>query len=138
MRAEFTATFPLKPGSIHTDMKQPRDPLDSLLKEIPAPSAPPWFAARTMARLRQERARRQAWGWLRWALPAAVCGCAAWLMISIGPEPDSYGPAPTPMVEQMSTTGQDEDLIGALEVFVAYVEERDQWPFELSGSASSW
>lgn len=91
-----------------------------------------------MARLRQERAGRQVWGWLRWALPTAVCGCAVWLMISTGPEPDGHGPVPTLMVEQMSTTDRDEDLVGALEVFVAYVEERDQWPFELAGAASSW
>jgi len=51
--------------------------LEGLLAAVPPPKAPAWFAAKTMARLRTERAgeRRIGWFWLpQWKWLAAGLG----------------------------------------------------------------
>jgi hypothetical protein len=51
------------------------DPLWNLLGKSPLPQPEPWFAARTLARLRRELDRSYAWSRLfRWALGGAVAG----------------------------------------------------------------
>ena len=52
--------------------------LEGLLASVPPPKAPAWFAAKTLARLRAERAERRG-GWLRipqWKWLAAGLGMA--------------------------------------------------------------
>jgi len=52
--------------------------LEGLLASVPPPKAPAWFAAKTLARLRSERAERRG-GWLRishWKWLAAGLGMA--------------------------------------------------------------
>jgi hypothetical protein len=65
-------------------MKEQPDPLWELLRqEAKLPEPPAWFAARTLARLRQEQVSRPRWNW-RWiwsgALTAAlvVAALAGW------------------------------------------------------------
>lgn len=46
--------------------------LGKLWEAVPVPKAPPWFAARTLARLRREEERKRSWrGWARWILVGA-------------------------------------------------------------------
>lgn len=57
--------------------------VERLLAKVPPPKAPAWFAARTLARLREERETGRSWlaGW-RWAwaggAAALVAGWVLW------------------------------------------------------------
>ncbi len=132
---DFSATFLSVTGFIINDMNDKRDPLDALLREIPAPSTPPWFAAKTVARLRRERRIGSGWRWLRWAVPVSACVLALLLVVGT-----PHQPAVPPRVAIDHAVGSaDDELVAALEEFVAYVEEQDQWPLELAGSSQlSW
>ena len=66
--------------------------LEALLSKAPPPKAPAWFAAKTLARLREEEGRKtRLWavGW-RWAWTAGaallVAGWMLWDRRSTGPE----------------------------------------------------
>jgi hypothetical protein len=55
--------------------------LEALLGKAPPPKAPAWFAAKTLARLREEEARPErgwVWRWV-WAAGAAAVLAGAWL-----------------------------------------------------------
>jgi hypothetical protein len=55
--------------------------LEALLGKAPPPKAPAWFAAKTLARLREEEARPErgwVWRWI-WAAGVAAVLAGAWL-----------------------------------------------------------
>lgn len=55
--------------------------LEALLGKAPPPKAPAWFAAKTLARLREEEARPErgwVWRWV-WAAGVAAVLAGAWL-----------------------------------------------------------
>ena len=68
--------------------------LEGLLAKVPPPKAPAWFAAKTLARIRQEKAEDQRtvsswmkWRWI-WAAGTAglVAGWVLWDRPKSGPE----------------------------------------------------
>jgi len=65
--------------------------LEGLLAKVPPPQAPAWFAAKTLARLREEKGRKGhrwlvGWRWI-WAAGAAavVAGWMLWGKPDVGP-----------------------------------------------------
>lgn len=122
-------------------MQPPRDPLDRWLEEIPPPSPPPWFAAKTMARIRQQVSPPAPgtfrWRWL-FAVPATAALVLAGLLIlsPVGGPPASLPARSQSAPNQVTTVAVD--LETAWQDFITYVEEQDQWPVELAGSPSFW
>ena len=91
--------------------------LEGLLAMVPSPQAPAWFAAKTLARLRQEREEDQKtvsawmkWRWVRAAGAAAVVG--GWVLWN----------RPDPSVEI-----SDAMVFAALNALVEQEEENRWW-----------
>ena len=60
--------------SEETKNRDPLDRLDALLRQRPCAEPPPWFAARTMARLRNDLSTRPRFGFRLWSLSSLEIG----------------------------------------------------------------
>jgi hypothetical protein len=89
------------------------DALDALLRLVARPQAPDWFEARTLARLRRERAEAPPFGFRLFRKVAM--GCCVVLLILIG--------GLTLHRQQAS----EDPLFAALEAFESYTQEASEW-----------
>lgn len=116
----------MKEGQDQQDEK-----LDRLLKSVQAPKAPDWFEARTRARLRREREQSVSggvWAFL-FSRPMAWTSLAACIVALLGIAAVRMG-GDMDVPEQASVPEEmvdDEKLQDALDAFVSYSQEVQQW-----------
>lgn len=111
----------------------PHDLLDNLMARRPPPPAPAWFAARTMARIREEKARQPWWRNLShlWQRPPVWAGAALLVLLAIGWgllffESSWNSPASMSMAEAQSPVPDSHHqthLFAAFEAFESLTEE---------------
>lgn len=117
--------------------KSQEEALTLLLKQLPAPLAPDWFEAKTLARLRREREGEESWwgkfnlSW-RWALGgitvAVVLALSIFLLEPMLKSSDEV--AGSASKTELSDSAEGDRLLAALDAFASYSDEIKDWDQE--------